>query len=436
MGIKFKIITLLTLVAVLLAIWLPNFITGQPALAQGEDEQSTIAGIAVEGLKGDELKQALTEAVNEWTNEPLIISGGGSTLSLNASIISFDIDATISTYESMTKKVWYAFWASDKIVHLPLETVNSEMLKNEIATISTWHTEETYSKVISMVAYLRTGEVEAVIEDLSALETDRLALAIEEIPVTAFGTYDIANALNEKVIEPGAAFSFIEALGQNVDLANSEALNFLASILYYSALNMDTEILERHAQTKVPDYLEPGVEAAIDSSEKKDLKFVNHSANPVKLKFSIENQQLKAEVYTTYKEMDVTVKVVHDETITPRTITRYTNELASGQVKEIQTGESGLRVSVYRSINGLEELISRDYYTPVHRILLKSSRQPATTQSSVNTDPDLQMDLNGDGLADIEGETDETTALEVDENGNEKLPAGSYYDKGGNLITP
>ena len=397
MEVKFKIITLLTLVIVLLAILLPNFITGQPALAQGEDEQSTIAGITVEGLKGDELKQALTEAVNEWTNELLIVSGGGSTLSLNASIISFNIDETISTYESMTKKAWYAFWASDKVVHLPLETVNSEMLKNEIANISTWNTEETYSKVMKTASYLRTDEVEAVVEDLSTLETDRLALAIEEIPVTAFGTYDIANALNNKVIEPGAAFSFIEALGQNIDLANSEALDFLASILYYSALNMDTEILERHAQTKVPNYLEPGVEAAIDSGEQKDLKFVNRSANPMKLKFSIENLQLKAEVYTTYKEMDVTIKVVRDETITPRTITRYTNELAIGQMKEIKAGEPGLRVSVYRTVQGLEELISRDYYTPVNRILLKSSRQPVTTQPSVNTDLDLQMDVNGDG---------------------------------------
>ncbi len=436
MRIKFKIITLLTLVTVLLAIWLPNFITGQPALAQGEDEQSTIAGIVVEGLKGDELKHALTEAVNEWTNQPLIVSGGGSSLSLNASIISFDIDGTISTYESMTKNAWYAFWTSDKVVHLPLETVDSEMLKNEIANVSTWNMEETYSKVMTIASYLRTDEVEAVVEDLSALETDRLALAIEEIPVTAFGIYDIINALNDKVIEPSEAFSFIEALGENADLANSEALNFLASILYYNALNMDTEILERHSQTEAPKYLEPGVEAAIDISAEKDLKFMNRSTNPIKLKLSIDNQQLKAEVYTTYKDVDVTMKVVHDETITPRTITRYTDELAIGKIKEIQAGEPGLRVSVYRSVHGVEELISRDYYAPVNRILLKSARQPKTTQQSANTDSDLQMDLDGDGLADVEETTSETTEQEVDENGNVKLPAGSYYDKGGNLITP
>lgn len=436
MKIKFKIITLLTLSALLLVTWLPNFITGQPALAQGEEQQSTIAGIVVEDLKGDELKQALTEAVNQWASEPLIVSGGGSSLSLNTSIIQFDIDGTISTYESMTKKAWYAFWTSDKVVHLPLQTIDSDMLKNEISNVSTWNTDETYSKVMTMASYLRTDEVEAVVEDLSALETDRLALAIEEIPVTAFGVYDIANALNDTIIGPGEAFSFIEALGQNVDLANSEALNFLASILYYSALNMDTDILERHSQPEVPSYLEPGVEAAIDISAEKDLKFMNRSTNPMKLKLTIDSQQLKAEVYTTYKDIDVTMKVVRDETITPRTITRYTDDLAMGQTKELQQGEPGLRVSVYRYVNGMEELISRDYYTPENRILLKSSRQPVATEQSPNTDSDLQMDLDGDGLEDVEETTPETTEQEVDDNGNPVLPAGSYYDKGGNLITP
>ncbi len=110
-------------------------------------------------------------------------------------------------------------------------------------------------------------------------------------------------------------------------------------------------------------------------------------------------------------------------------------------MKEIQKGEQGLRVSVYRVMDGIEELVSRDYYPPVNRILLKSSRQQQT-QGSTATDPDLQIDLNGDGLADV-GTNDETknetideTELEVDENGNPILPPGSYYDKGGNLITP
>lgn len=438
MRVKSKIMVLCTLIALLLLfIWLPNFNNRQPALAQGEANQSTIAGITVEGLDSDELREALTEGINQWTNEPLIVSGDGSTLSLNRAAIQFDIEGTISTYESMAKKAWYAFWTDDKVVHLPLQTLDSETLKNEIAKISTWNTDETYAKVMTLAAYLRNDEVEAVVEDLATIETDRLALAIEEVPVTAFGVYDIANALNDTIIEAGSTFSFIEALGENINLGNSEALNFVASMLYHHALSMDTEIVERHAQNKVPDYLEPGVEAAIDVSANKDLKFVNRSSNPVKIKLSIDNQQLKAEAYTTYKEVDVSMKVVRDATITPRTITRYTDQLAIGQMQEIEKGEPGLRVSVYRTIQGIEQLISRDYYAPINRILLKSSRQPVTTSPKI--DADLQMDLDGDGLADVkddESTNDTGDQVEVDESGNPVTPPGSYYDKGGNLITP
>lgn len=100
-----------------------------------------------------------------------------------------------------------------------------------------------------------------------------------------------------------------------------------------------------------------------------------------------------------------------------------------------------MRVSVYRVLDGVEELVSRDYYPPVNRILLNSSNQ-LQTQQPTETDPNLQMDLDGDGLADVEssddveGEIINENELEVDENGNPILPPGSYYDKGGNLITP
>ena len=134
-------------------------------------------------------------------------------------------------------------------------------------------------------------------------------------------------------------------------------------------------------------------------------------------------------------------RVIRDEEIDPRTITRYSNELAIGQVKEVQKGEQGLRVSVYRVIDGVEELVSRDYYPPTNQILVKSSRQ-LQTQQPAETDSDLQMDLDGDGLADVEEsegteeEMVDDNDFEEDENGNPVLPPGSYYDKGGNLITP
>ena len=441
-----KNIIMLALVASLL-IYIVSPLNGfefKTAYAEENGDISTIAGIKVGNLTEDETRTVLTDAVNQWMHEPLVATDGENILSLNTMVIQHDIDSTIDLYKSLVKKDWYAFWKEGKVVHIPLEMLPSEEIKEEISKMSMWKEEETYAQVMNFAGYLKSGEVEAVVEDTSAYETKRIALAIEGIPETAFGTYDLAQALNDRIIAPGETFSFIQSLGENVNLANSEALHFVASLIYQNALNTNTEIVERHSQHVVPSYLEPGIEAAVTSSGDKDLQFINRLATPIKLKLSVEAQQLKVEMYTSQQEAAVTTRVVRDEEIKPRTITRYSNELAVGQVQEVQKGEQGLRVSVYRIIDGVEELVSRDYYPPVNRVLLKSSRQ-LQAQESTENDPDLQMDLNGDGLADVEpsdetetgtkGETINEAELEVDENGNPILPPGSYYDKGGNLIT-
>ena len=430
------------------------------AYADQENTGSTIAGIEVDGLERDELKKTLTKAIDQWLNKPMIVSGNDSSLNIDKINIQFDIDGTISLYESKAKQKWYAFWKDEKIVHLPLEVVLNESVKEELATIAGWDTEETYAKILHHAAYLKTGEVEAVAGDTSILEANRIALAIEEIPETAFGTYDIAAVLNDRVIGPGETFSFIQALGENNESGNTEALQFIASVIYQTALQINSEIVERHSQHEIPVYLEPGIEAAVTSSGDKDLKFINRLATPIKLKLSVEAQQLKVEMYTTQQEEPVATRVVRDEEIKPRTIIRYSNELAVGQVKEVQKGKQGLRVSVYRAIDGVEELVSRDYYPPVNRVLLESARQ-LQTQQPAESDPDLQIDLDGDGLADVESKDDEKNVpvkqeeegtennnkdenpeknqdkeVKIDEDGNPILPPGSYYDKGGNLITP
>lgn len=439
--VKKNIMVLALLVSVLIYVVSPlGSVKFKTAYAEEKASISTIAGIEVGNLTENEIRRKLTDAINQWMNEPLLISGGESEIVLNTTLIHHDIDSTIDLYDSIVKKDWYAFWEKESVVHIPLEILPSEELKTEISKVNIWNLEETYAQVMNTAGYLKAGKVEAVVEDTTILEANRIALAIEEIPETAFGTYDIAHALNDQVIAPDETFSFIQALGENIDAANSEALNFTASLVYQSALNINSEILERHSQQKVPDYSEPGIEAAINRNGE-DLQFINRLVTPIKLKLSVEAQQLKVEVYTTQQEASVTTRVVRDEEIKPRTITRYSNELSTGQVKEVQKGEQGMRVSVYRVLDGVEELVSRDYYPPVNRILLNSSNQ-LQTQQPTETDPDLQMDLDGDGLADVEssddveGETINENELEVDENGNPILPPGSYYDKGGNLITP
>ncbi|MEK4078611.1 VanW family protein [Solibacillus sp. FSL K6-1126] len=466
MKIIFRSIIPITLLVVLLSIWIPNFIVSSVASADNNAAGSTIGGIETDDLKGEELKVLLTDAVKDWYTQNLTVTGGGTSIELNSSTFQFDIESTVANYENQVHKSWYAFWKDKPTVHLPLIVSPSEIVKNEISNVSSWNTDLTYSNVQLNAAYLKTNPVEAVVIDVSVLETDRISLSVEPMPEGAMGINELVLQLHETVIEPQMAFSMIEKLGDTINLANREAINFVASNLYNAALSINAEILERHSQNEIPSYLKAGLEAKVDPLASEDLKFANSSSNPVVLKLIMEEGNLRTEVYTPAKETEVGVTVSQDEEIQPRTITRYSANLAIGQIEQVQEGAKGLRVSVYRTAFDEQKLVSRDYYPPVDRIILKSSKQleVKTTTENLNNDPAYQVDLDGDGFPD--GETTNgngqsnglTTPVSGSQNTGsnesnnaegsgsnnftndgaeeETLPPGSYYDKGGNLITP
>ncbi|MBM7665433.1 hypothetical protein JOC25_001908 [Solibacillus kalamii] len=462
MKIIFRSIIPITLLVVLLSIWIPNFIVDSVASADNNAVDSTIGGVETGDLKGEELKALLSNSVNEWYTQKLTVTGGGTSVEVSSSTFQFDIESTVANYENQVHKSWFAFWEDTPTVHLPLIVFPSEIVKNEISNVSSWDTDLTYNNVELNAAYLKTDPVEAVVIDVSVLETDRISLSVEPMPEGAMGINELVLALHDTVIEPQITFSMIQKLGETMNLANREAINFVASNLYNAALNINAEILERHSQNEIPSYLKPGLEAKVDALANEDLKFANTSSNTVVLKLIMEEGNLKTEVYTPAKETEVDVTVSQDEEIQPRTITRYSADLAIGRTEQVQEGAKGLRVSVYRTAFDEQKLVSRDYYPPVDRIIVKSSKQPEvqTTSENLNNDPNDQVDLDGDGFPDDDttNGNGSTTPVSGSQNNNsnasnnnqgaasnnsangdtkeENLPPGSYYDKGGNLITP
>lgn len=439
----------------LIAIWVPHFIASPNNSFDESSKKTTIGGIEVGNLKGEELKEILNNAVNDWYTQNLIVSGGGDSIEVSSSSFQFDIESTVNSYEENYRKPWYAFWGDETTVHLPLNILPSEIVKNEISNVSAWETDLTYEKVQLNASYLKTDEIEAVVSDLSVLETDRISLSVETLPEGSMGINDLVLALNDTVIDPQTTFSMLEKLGETINLANQEAINFIASNIYNAALNINGEILERYSQNEIPSYLKPGLEAKVDALANKDLKFSNTASNPVVLKLLVNDGKLQTEVYLPAKETEVDITVSEDEKIQPRTIKRYSEDLAIGRQEQVQEGAEGLRVAVYRTVYGEQQLVSRDYYPPVNRVIVESSQQPeiretAVIESNTLSDP---IDLDGDGLPDIDESREsssndsqnsnlqrtnanESMGEQNQDESDDNLPPGSYYDKGGNLITP
>ncbi|SOB93948.1 surface rod structure-forming protein G [Ureibacillus xyleni] len=441
-----KITVLIALIAILIYIISPLNVFEKYTASADETtaKGSTIGGVEVSGLENEEIQKALTDAIINWKAEPLTVYGGGTELSIDANELQYNLDSTLTQYEMMTDKPWFDFWSDEKIVHLPLEVMISDNILNAVEDVAIWSKDETINKIVGQASYLKEHNIEAVVTDLSIIENDRLALSIEEIPEGALGISYLAQAINDKVINPNEIFSLLETLGENSDISNNLGLNFLASVLYNSVLQTSFDILERHSQNEIPTYLEPGIEAAVSKYENKDLRFANTTESPALIKASVENEMLKLEIYSSVKESDVSVQVNQEETISPRIIIRYSTELPLGQSKIIQEGKNGVRISVFRSItkngNMEEEHISRDYYPPTNQIVLKSlvKLEESDTENPL-TDDDLNLDLNGDGLPDLDnyfpGAPSDLNTNDLPKDEDE-LPPGSYYDKGGNLVTP
>ncbi len=427
---------------VLLAIWLPNLIIDR-ALAKGDG--STIGGVLVKNLDEDAMEVAIQEAIRVWQDTPITVEGGGVTATVDPKLLVFDVASSMAEYRTLTEKPWFAFWEGKRTVHLPLQVIGDEQLTKQLESMGVWEAETTLNEVIAQASYLNKHSIEATVADTTSMEAERLALSIEQIPTNAKGVLALVNTLNDYIIAPNEPFSLLNFLGEKAEEANNEGVNFVASLIYHTVLQTEFEILERHAQDKKMDYLQQGLDAAVNSVLNKDLQFINYATQPTKLKLMIENDSLKVELLAQTKEKEITVRVSKDKIVQPRIITRYSKDLAMGQEEIIQNGQEGVRVEVYRSIveNGIskEELVSRDYYAPINRIVVQSSRQPDVSDGTSNTsnDADLQVDLDGDGLADspvqppsTNGNTSSNTTTPVTTNDPEIVYG--YYDKGGNFV--
>lgn len=431
MNVRLKV-GILTILVVLVAY----IISPIPFTAADSDSSSTIGRVKVSGLTEEEMKTALLEAVGEWQSAPLTVTGDGWVVELDPAQVVFDIDASIASYEQQAKKPWFAFWQKERSVQLPLIIESDGDWQERIREVGAWAFDATYYNVRNAASYLSKTALEAEVVTVDTANFDRIALEMQPVPVTAVGVEAIMARLNNYTVHEGQVFSYIEALEETMDEANNDAHNFVASMLYSVALKMNSEIFERTSQNVVPPYLEPGIEAVVNRNRSQDLQFLNTTSNAVELRLSFDYDQLKVEAFGISDEV-AGIQVVRDADVAPRVIERYSKNLSPGDELVMTEGQAGMRVTVLRfsSTSPEGEVMSKDFYPPVHRVVLKSAQQPVTTPTEPSNPPSNPPSHNSGALTNKPKEPGEEgfPPLPKDEK---DLPKGSYYDKGGNLVTP
>ena len=413
-------------------------------MAESTESSSTIGNVEIESDKFDEIKDLIEEEIKLWKDNPIVLSGNGTDISLNPDWFIFDVNSTVERYLLESSKPWYTFWKKDPVIHIPLSVKINQILRNELLKYSHLNQEETISNIKKHAENLSNEPIETVALDLSILESERQAFTLEEMNLNLIDLPEILDALNNQVIPSGQIFSLKEKIQKDNITSNEETIDLVASLLYSVILQTNYEIIERHSQQKIPNYLEAGIEAKVDMNSEKDFKFKNTNETPSILKISLKDNTLLVELFSVPNNIKGEYQVLEKEAVTPRTIYRYSSTMSAGEETLVQEGVPGLKVSVYRTVSDKQgpyesqELVSTDYYPPTHRIIMKAVGVPNAS------DKDLEVDLNGDGLPD-RGNNDvnntnnqgEQNDIEESENiDSDTLPEGSYYDKAGNIITP
>jgi hypothetical protein len=180
-------------------------------------------------------------------------------------------------------------------------------------------------------------------------------------------------------VAPHSQISFLDLAEERGSLPfEADEMSIISSALYKALLNTNFMITERHIGRLLPEYIEPGFEARVDSEKQMDLIFTN----PNDHKYVINFQQLDKLLYVSVKGPKTIYtyqpSLKDKQTFKPKTIIQIDAKLPFGQKRIGAEGEEGILVNVYRDqVDEAGKIISsekiaEDFYPPVHEVLIYS----------------------------------------------------------------
>lgn len=176
-----------------------------------------------------------------------------------------------------------------------------------------------------------------------------------------------AKKIDGMLLKAGGTFSFNQVFGElktadgyqtasvyvGTHLQNEVGggVSQVASLLYSCALEADLDILERHSNTYLPDYIEKGLDAYV-AYGKADLSFRNNTSHPIRINAKVEGSTIKISLTGT-NSRNYVIKMDYEVTKTykPRKlVSNMTPENPGGykQDQVIVTPITGYDINVYR----------------------------------------------------------------------------------------
>ena len=215
-----------------------------------------------------------------------------------------------------------------------------------------------------------------------------------------------AGSINDCLLAPGEVFSFNEVVGprtkeRGYDEADIIIQNELvpgigggvcqvSSTIYNAALLAGLEIVERYNHSMMITYVRPGLDATV-SYGSKDLKFRNNSGGHLIIRCAVRQNNLFVKIFGWARQKGrVVLKSEIEREIEPKTIYHEDPAVPKGKYILERHGEPGYVVRVERhyydekGILRSKDLLHRDYYPPVDRIIKTLSGSSLSGPSSLS----------------------------------------------------
>ena len=204
-----------------------------------------------------------------------------------------------------------------------------------------------------------------------------------------------ASKIDGTILLPGEEFSYNKIVGErSIKAGYKEAKIYqggkvidglgggicqISSTLYNAVVYANLNVTERHNHQFITSYVQPGRDATVAYGSK-DFKFVNNRTYPIRIDVYINNGIAAVDIYGIKEKNDTEIEIDVDTISTIPYETKYETDsnLPSNTEKLKQRGANGLIVKSYKITkqNGVEvskEILSKDTYSSLDRIILKSS---------------------------------------------------------------
>ena len=209
--------------------------------------------------------------------------------------------------------------------------------------------------------------------------------------------------LNNKVVMPGETFSYNQTLGERTIAAgyknakvyeNGQVVDGIgggicqiSSTLYNAVLLANLDIVERRNHQFVTSYVEAGKDATVVYGTT-DFRFKNTRKYPIKIIATANSGIATISIYGIKEETEYDISLKVNRIATIPTSTKYVEDssLPVGTEKVKQKGANGVKTETYiiKSLNGKvvsKELLSRDTYNAMQKIVLKGTKGASTTNT-------------------------------------------------------